>query len=78
VADWYDEHVAWSTAAHPGYARPGWQTGGPGSVAGGLTSRVGFRHLPIARVLNDVLGFDRRVHPGRLRMKSQLQLEGRV
>jgi SAM-dependent methyltransferase len=40
---------------HPGYARPGWQTGGPGSVAGGLTSRVGFRHLPIARVLNDVL-----------------------
>jgi SAM-dependent methyltransferase len=40
---------------HPGYARPGWRTGGPGSVAGGLTSRVGFRHLPIARVLNDVL-----------------------
>jgi SAM-dependent methyltransferase len=40
---------------HPGYARPGWQTGGPGSVGGGLTSRVGFRHLPIARVLNDVL-----------------------
>jgi hypothetical protein len=97
VADWYDEHVAWSTAAaapliarlagrgsgwcldvgcgtgthltalaeqpradgarvlHPGYARPGWQTGGPGSVGGDLTSRVGFRHLPIARVLNDVL-----------------------
>jgi SAM-dependent methyltransferase len=43
---------AWSI---PGYARPGWQTGGPGSVGGGLTSRVGFRHLPIARVLNDVL-----------------------
>ena len=40
---------------HPGYARPGWQTGGPGSVGGGLTSRVGFRHLPIACVLNDVL-----------------------
>ena len=40
---------------HPGYARPGWRTGGAGSVAGGLTSRVGFRHLPIARVLNDVL-----------------------
>jgi len=40
---------------HPGYARPGWQIGGPGSVGGGLTSRVGFRHLPIARVLNDVL-----------------------
>jgi SAM-dependent methyltransferase len=40
---------------HPGYARPGWQTGGPGSVAGGLTSRVGFRHLPVAGVLNGVL-----------------------
>ena len=40
---------------HPGYGRPGWQTGGPGSVPGGLTSRVGFRHLPLARVLNDVL-----------------------
>jgi SAM-dependent methyltransferase len=40
---------------HPGYARPGWQTGGPGTVAGGLTSRVGFRHLPLAHVLNGVL-----------------------
>jgi hypothetical protein len=132
VADWYDEHVAWSTAAaapvvarlagrgsgwcldvgcgtgvhltalaemgwsvvgadasadqlrlglhpcftgpfaeqpradgarvvHPGYARPGWRTGGPGSVAGGLTSRVGFRHLPIARALSDVLEADLRI-----------------
>jgi ubiquinone/menaquinone biosynthesis C-methylase UbiE len=40
---------------HPGYARPGWQVGGPGSVGGGLASRVGFRHLPIAQVLNGVL-----------------------
>jgi SAM-dependent methyltransferase len=40
---------------HPGYAQPGWQTGGPGTVEGGLTSRVGFRHLPIGRVLNEVL-----------------------
>jgi len=119
VADWYDQRVAWSTAAaapliarlagpgsgwcldvgcgtgvhlaalaeagwsvvgvdasadqlrvasrlpfptgscplvvHPGYARPGWRTGGPGSVEGGLASRVGFRHLPLAQVLNGVL-----------------------
>jgi SAM-dependent methyltransferase len=40
---------------HPGYGRAGWQTDGPGSVPGGLTSRVGFRHLPIAGVLNGVL-----------------------
>jgi SAM-dependent methyltransferase len=46
---------------HPGYARPGWQTGGPGSVAGGLTSRVGFRHLPIAQVLNGVLDAELRL-----------------
>jgi ubiquinone/menaquinone biosynthesis C-methylase UbiE len=40
---------------HPGYARSGWRTGGPGSVEGGLASRVGFRHLPVAGVLNGVL-----------------------
>jgi ubiquinone/menaquinone biosynthesis C-methylase UbiE len=46
---------------HPGYGQPGWQTGGPGSVPGGLTSRVGFRHLPIARVLNGVLDAELRL-----------------
>jgi SAM-dependent methyltransferase len=40
---------------HPGYVRPGWQTGGPGTLPGGLASRVGFRHLPLAHVLNGVL-----------------------
>lgn len=40
---------------HPGYRRPGWRTGGPGTVVGGLTDRVGFRHLPLAEVLGSVL-----------------------
>jgi SAM-dependent methyltransferase len=40
---------------HPGYRQAGWRTSGPGSIAGGLTSRVGFRHLPLAGLLNDVL-----------------------
>jgi SAM-dependent methyltransferase len=40
---------------HPGYRQAGWRTSGPGSVGGGLTSRVGFRHLPLAGLLNDVL-----------------------
>jgi SAM-dependent methyltransferase len=40
---------------HPGYARPGWQTSGPGILDGGLASRVGFRHLPLGHVLNGVL-----------------------
>jgi ubiquinone/menaquinone biosynthesis C-methylase UbiE len=31
---------------HPGYWRPGWQTGGPGSVEGGLTSRSGSGTFP--------------------------------
>jgi len=40
---------------HPGYRQAGWRTGGPGSVVGGLTDRVGFRHLPLAEVLSSVL-----------------------
>jgi len=40
----------------PGYRQAGWRTSGPGSVGGGLTSRVGVRHLPLADLLNDVLG----------------------
>jgi SAM-dependent methyltransferase len=46
---------------HPGYAQPGWQTGGPGSAVGGLTSRVGFRHLPVAGLLNGVLDAELRL-----------------
>jgi ubiquinone/menaquinone biosynthesis C-methylase UbiE len=40
---------------HPGYRQAGWRTSGPGTVVGGLTDRVGFRHLPLADVLNGVL-----------------------
>jgi SAM-dependent methyltransferase len=40
---------------HPGYRQAGWRTSGPGTVVGGLTDRVGFRHLPLADVLNSVL-----------------------
>jgi ubiquinone/menaquinone biosynthesis C-methylase UbiE len=40
---------------HPGYRRAGWHTGGPGSLGGGLTERLGFHHLPLADLLNSVL-----------------------
>jgi hypothetical protein len=40
---------------HPGYREVGWRSGGPGTVAGGLTSRVGFRHLPLADLLMSML-----------------------
>ena len=40
---------------HPGYRQAGWRTGGPGTVVGGLTDRVGFRHLPLGAVLSSVL-----------------------
>jgi SAM-dependent methyltransferase len=46
---------------HPGYRQAGWRTSGPGVVEGGLTSRVGFRHLPLADLLNGVLGVDLRL-----------------
>jgi SAM-dependent methyltransferase len=46
---------------HPGYRQAGWRTSGPGVVEGGLTSRVGFRHLPLADLLNCVLGVDLRL-----------------
>jgi SAM-dependent methyltransferase len=47
---------------HPGYRQAGSQTTGPGVVDGGLTSRVGFRHLPLADLLNCVLGAGLRLH----------------
>jgi SAM-dependent methyltransferase len=54
---------------------------GPGSVPGGLTSRVGFRHLPIARLLNGVLeaGFRlcRVEEAGMSRLPEWLALVGR-
>jgi len=40
---------------HAGYRQAGWCSSGPGTVAGGLTSQVGFRHLPLAEALNSVL-----------------------
>jgi SAM-dependent methyltransferase len=40
---------------HPGYRKAGWRSSGPGTVAGGLTSRVGFRHLPLADLLMSML-----------------------
>jgi SAM-dependent methyltransferase len=40
---------------HPGYRQAGWRTSGPGVVEGGLTSRVGFHHRPLADLLNGVL-----------------------
>jgi SAM-dependent methyltransferase len=40
---------------HPGYRQAGWRTRGPATVEGGLTGRVGFRHRPLAEVLNSVL-----------------------
>ena len=40
---------------HPGYRTAGWRSGGPGTVVGGLTSRVGFRHLPLADLLMNML-----------------------
>ena len=40
---------------HPGYRKPGWRSGGPGTMAGGLTSRVGFHHLPLAGLLMSIL-----------------------
>jgi ubiquinone/menaquinone biosynthesis C-methylase UbiE len=40
---------------HPEYRQAGWRTSGPGSVSGGLASRVGFRHLPLANLLNNML-----------------------
>jgi SAM-dependent methyltransferase len=46
---------------HPGYARAGWRTGGPGTVVGGLTDRVGFHHRPLADLLNSVLDADLRL-----------------
>ena len=46
---------------HPEYRRAGWRTSGPGAVEGGLTSRVGFRHLPLADLLNCVLAVDLRL-----------------
>jgi SAM-dependent methyltransferase len=47
---------------HPGYRQAGWRTSGPGSVGGGLSSRVGFHHLPLADVLNSVLEAGLRLH----------------
>lgn len=41
---------------HAEYRQAGWRTSGPGTVQGGLTSRVGFRHLPLADLLNCVPG----------------------
>ena len=46
---------------HPGYRQAGWRTSGPGVVEGGLTSRVGFHHRPLADLLNCVLGVDLRL-----------------
>ncbi|HZD70067.1 MAG TPA: methyltransferase domain-containing protein [Actinomycetes bacterium] len=46
---------------HPGYARAGWRTGGPGTVVGGLTGRVGFHQRPLADVLNSLLDADLRL-----------------
>jgi SAM-dependent methyltransferase len=46
---------------HPGYRQAGWRTSGPGAVEGGLTSRVGFHHRPLADLLNCVLGVDLRL-----------------
>ena len=40
---------------HPGYRKATWRSSGPGTVAGGLASRVGFRHLPLADLLMSVL-----------------------
>ena len=42
-------------AALPGYRKPGWRSGGPGTMAGGLTSRVGFHHLPLADLMMSIL-----------------------
>jgi ubiquinone/menaquinone biosynthesis C-methylase UbiE len=47
---------------HPGYQQAGWRTSGPGTVVGGLTDRVGFRHLPLADVLNNALDAGLRLH----------------
>jgi SAM-dependent methyltransferase len=40
---------------HPGYRKAKWRSSGPGTVAGGLTTRVGFRHLPLADLLMSML-----------------------
>jgi len=47
---------------HPGYRQPGWRTSGPAVIEDGLTSRVGFHHLPLADVLNSVLEAGLRLH----------------
>jgi SAM-dependent methyltransferase len=40
---------------HPGYRKAKWRSSGPGTVVGGLASRVGFRHLPLADLLMSML-----------------------
>jgi SAM-dependent methyltransferase len=40
---------------HPGYRKAKWRSSGPGTVAGSLTTRVGFRHLPLADLLMSML-----------------------
>jgi SAM-dependent methyltransferase len=47
---------------HPGYRQAGWHTSGPAVIDAGLTSRVGFHHLPLAEVLNSVLEAGLRLH----------------
>jgi SAM-dependent methyltransferase len=47
---------------HPGYRQAGWRTSGPAVIEDGLTSRVGFHHLPLADVLNSVLEAGLRLH----------------
>jgi SAM-dependent methyltransferase len=46
---------------HPDYRQAGWRTSGPGSSGVGLTSRVGFHHLPVADLLNCALEVDLRL-----------------
>jgi SAM-dependent methyltransferase len=40
---------------HSGYRKAGWRSSGPGTVADGLATRVGFRHLPLANLLMSML-----------------------
>ena len=45
-----------SRLIHPGYRNGGWHTSSPWWTDGGVRSRVGMRHVPLAELINAVAG----------------------
>jgi SAM-dependent methyltransferase len=45
-----------SRVIHPGYRNGGWHTTSPWWSSGGVRSRVGMRHVPLAELLNAIAG----------------------